>query len=212
MIFTCEVTRSYVGYSDRGEMIHGHTPKLILLAILILVSMAAAFFTWRANENLEGFNDSEALAILADGGSEYERRLYVMKLFEILLKRKATSDELHKFSAMGSDAEILSTITAMIKPASERVMEHGKEHETRNGVTVVEEDRLPLERPPMIPTPDSPVVHTISGQAQTPTSAPSLAQTRGEKVCVDKEIVQKDIQDIMDHLASFRRSLFRPQT
>lgn len=93
----------------------GHLPRLVLLAVLVLASMAAAFYTWRTRDALEGFDEEEARAVMADGGSNYDKRIYIMKIFDALLKRKATAAELEEFSKKGSDSEILTTVLARYK-------------------------------------------------------------------------------------------------
>lgn len=92
-----------------------HARRLMLLITLILASIAAAFYTWRTQDSLEGFQDDEASAVLADGGEDYSRRMHVMKLFDALLKRKATSGELDEF-ANGTDAEILQKVLDRVHP------------------------------------------------------------------------------------------------
>lgn len=101
-----------------------HTPRLVLLAFLVVVSMAAAFYTWRSHDALEGFEEEEAQEVLADSGSDYAKRMYVMKLFDALLKRKASADELDHFSKLGGDTDILNAIIALVKRSGSTDPDH----------------------------------------------------------------------------------------
>lgn len=205
-----------------------HIPKLILLAILIFLSMAAAFFTWRTHENLEGFDDDEAHKILADGGTEYDKRIYVMKLFDVLLKRKASSDELKEYSAMNSDLDILSAVTtkfmagtaptpapapaATPSPPKEGMVdaedtEEGEAHATRYEDL---QDALPPPPPLLPPPPLASPPHPASALAPAPSSSQQISFPKDGMVCLNKQDFQRNIQDIMDQLASFKGFLSLP--
>lgn len=204
-----------------------HYPRLILLVVLVLFSMTAAYFTWRTHEALEGFDETEAQAVLADGGTAYERRIYIMKLFDVLLKRKATSAELQEFLVMDTDAEVLQAIMTQFNVAAPT--------KEQSNALVVNTDlpppasaTVPAPPPPPAPAPalpPPPVLATSKAPANVPAEAaqgvnpPKEVQSsspgagagagagKGEIVCLDKEHVQRNIQDIMDHLAHFRSTI-----
>ncbi|MEW5315119.1 MAG: hypothetical protein WDW38_006570 [Sanguina aurantia] len=198
-----------------------HVPRLVVLAVLIILSMAAAFFTWRTHEALEGFDESEAQAVLADGGTAYDRRIYIMKLFDVLLKRKATSDELLELSALDTDAEVLNTVMTRFKLASptraqeELLADTGASAAPKAAAvaaaastsaaaalppTLVSSTATPLDSDPQAPGPTVNVAAAVTAPIPKP-------KPKGEVVCLNKEDVQRNIQDIMDHLASFRTSI-----
>lgn len=182
-----------------------HFPRLILLAILIVLSMAAAFFTWRTHEALEGFDETEAQSVLADGGSAYERRIYIMKLFDVLLKRKATSTELHEYALMDTDAEVLKAIMTRFNVSEPTQAQNAQLTETSTSTSAgpdnlaegVTAASAPASGPDPGPSPSP-------GPSPVPTP---LQKPKGEVVCLDKADLVRNIQDIMDHLASFRSSI-----
>lgn len=202
-----------------------HIPKLILLAILILLSMAAAFFTWRTHENLEGFDGDEAHKILADGGTDYDKRIYVMKLFDVLLKRKASSDELKEYSGMKSDLDILSAVTTKFMastapapapapasthtPHKEGMVDAEDDGEGEAHATSYEDpqqDALPPPLPSQSPLPPPP--HPTPATTLIPSRQMSVP--KDGMVCLNKQEFQRNIQDIMDQLASFKETLAHP--
>lgn len=93
-----------MGFSD------SHTPRLVMLGVLVLLSLTAAFFAWRQHDALEGFDADEAAAAVIEGPSGYDRRMHVMKLFDALLRRKPSSDELERFTRMDSEASVLQAV------------------------------------------------------------------------------------------------------
>lgn len=163
----------------------GHLPRLMLLAVLVVATMAAAFYTWRSRDALEGFDEEEASAIIADGGSNYDKRMYVMKLFDALLKRKATSAELDEFAVMGSDTKILGTVIERYQVATER------------GPTPLPPRDVVTPTPPravVTPTPSLPPDASVDPEE---TAAVKVADDLPDQVCLSKADLLSKFQDMI---------------
>lgn len=157
-------------------------PRLVLLLVLILASVTAAFYTWRSRDAMEGFQDDEAIAVLADGGSDYAKRMYVMKLFDALLKRKATPRELEKFAAMKDDTQILNA-----------VIETHRSSDDPPAQDPVDADATDPPTHDSVASADTPAYPTATADADADASATTPANTR-------EELLQH-LQDITDRVA-----------
>lgn len=142
-------------------MRQGAFPRLVLLVVLILASVTAAFYTWRTRDSLEGFEDEEATSVLADGGADYAKRLYVMKLFDALLRRKATATEIERFTSMGNDTDILNAVLALSTADSTNAPADSAVNVPVNEPVKPEPEPAPTQVPtptlPQVPTPVDPV-------------------------------------------------------
>lgn len=164
-----------------------HVPRLILLITLILASVVAAFYTWRTQDSLEGFLEDEAHAVLADGGAEYAKRMYVMKLFDALLKRRATSSELDEFSRIELDTDILTAVIDRYHPGGDNVS--NKSASAASAAT-------PADAAPAA----TPATATTSPAATAPTSATPL-QPAVISPAANKQQLLHLLQDISDRAA-----------
>lgn len=186
----------------------GHLPRIILLVVLVILSLGTAFYTWRTHEALEGFSEEEAYSVLADEGSHYQMRIYVMKIFDALLKRKPSPDELDTYSTMTSETAVLNSVLEQYHLNSnvpEIVI-------TPNNVKIVH-DSLSGD----ISTDVAPSLSTFPGITTTSTSdesehmtktssntSPSPMQSdRMGMMCVDKKKVLYDLKQITDRVNAF---------
>lgn len=182
----------------------GHFPRLMLLAVLVIATVTAAFYTWRAREALEGFDEEEVQAVISDEGTGYDRRLYVMKLFDALLRRKATAAELEEFSKIGTDAEVLKRVIDKTGSSTDKI-----------AAFTEPEVRAPTPVPPPAPTPVPTQVPTsapvpVSVPAATAKTAANVKPTAiappppSDQVCLDKAQLLQSVNDISDRLSGIQ--------
>lgn len=95
---------------------NAHAPRIVLLIALTLGALAVCFYAWQQKESLEGFDDGEVPDGTVDptyySPAAYDNRLYIMKLIDMLKKRKATKEEIGRYSRLQSQAEIMKAIMA----------------------------------------------------------------------------------------------------
>lgn len=184
----------------------GHLPRIILLVVLVIFSLGAAFYTWRTHESLEGFSEEEAYSVISDDGSHYHMRIYVMKIFDALLKRKPTSDELDTYSSMQSETDVLNN-----------VLEHYRIGSTSSVIELV---AIPStsriadeERPESNTSTAAPSVSTFPGITTTYTAETGVkshavtddtpATKKQGLMCVDKRKILFDLKQITDRVNAF---------
>lgn len=179
-------------------------PRLVLLAVLIIASVAAAFYTWRTRDALEGFDDEEAKAVIADGGSNYDKRIYIMKIFDVLLRRKATAAELEQYSKKDSDTDILSAVVAKYKvvtgtPSSEKYTDTAPGSDK-----VKDDDTASVTAGTAAAAADSDAEVKDNKKIVKTASKTEIQKKDDDRVCLNKHDLLQNLNDITDRVSRFQ--------
>lgn len=181
----------------------GHLPRIILLVVLVIFSLIAAFYTWRTQESLEGFSDEEAYSIIADNGTNYKMRIYVMKIFDALLKRKPTPDELDTYSSMSSETLVLNSVLEQYHVGStSSVVEF-----VPNTTIKTSDESLDASIPVDIQLASANTVNTRRTESLSKFNDQDDSYSTGDPrtgmMCVDKKKILYDLKQITDRVNAF---------